>query len=84
MASANARKSIFTLEERKLIRPFQAAYLAAKTPLDRKTLAMSEILPPILAKWRNELGPGETLNTEEASKVSNKDYIVQKICFLAR
>lgn len=70
MASARPHKSIFTTEERALIRPFKASYLEAKSALDRKNIAITDILPCIVRKWQAELQPGETFDTEEASKVN--------------
>lgn len=69
MASSIPRKSIFTAEERALIRPFQATYLAAKSSAARKDIAITTILPSLIGKWEAELPPGEVIDTDQASKV---------------
>ncbi|KJA12511.1 hypothetical protein HYPSUDRAFT_60395, partial [Hypholoma sublateritium FD-334 SS-4] len=68
MASSIPRKSIFTAEERALIRPFQATYLAAKSSAARKDIAITTILPSLIGKWEAELPPGEVIDTDQASK----------------
>ncbi|KJA15507.1 hypothetical protein HYPSUDRAFT_58748, partial [Hypholoma sublateritium FD-334 SS-4] len=68
MESKPPRKSFFTAEERALIRPFQAVYLAAKTSAARKDIAITSILPSLITKWESELPDGENIDTEQASK----------------
>ncbi|KJA24328.1 hypothetical protein HYPSUDRAFT_53717 [Hypholoma sublateritium FD-334 SS-4] len=68
MESKPPRKSFFTTEERALIRPFQAVYLAAKTLAARKDIAITSILPSLITKWESELPDGENMDTEQASK----------------
>ncbi len=69
MATPNSRKSIFTAEERALIRPFRATYLAAKNSAARKEIAITTILPSIIERWKADLPAGEVIDTEKASKV---------------
>ena len=69
MASTQSRKSIFTPEEKALIRPFKTAYLEATSPAGRKDIAITSILPSLISKWEAELVPGATLNRKEACKV---------------
>ena len=64
------RKSIFNAEEKALIQPFQRAYLDAGTSAVRKEIAIAHILPSIISKWESALQPGESLDTEQASKVT--------------
>ncbi len=69
MTSTFTSKAIFSPEDRAIIHPFRAEYLKAKSAFDRRRIATSSILPAILGKWRQELGPGEQLDTTAASKV---------------
>ena len=69
MTSITTRKSIFNSEERALIRPFQATYMAAKDSNERKDIAITSILPCLIQKWEAELPPGESIDIEMASKV---------------
>ena len=80
--SFEPRKSIFTAEEKALIRPFQKAYLEAGSSAGRKEIAITHILPSILSKWEASLPPGENLDTQEASKV-RYFYITCIVCYKA-